>query len=220
MAAERPSPPRDLSLSTLLADAEEVSRATHALCTGLTEDQLLYRPDLESWSIAHCFDHLRITNDLYFWRLRPAIERARARGLGARPAGRGIDGAPSIDRSPARKPSRLGGGEPLRLSWLGRLFFRELHPETTRRHRAQKLFRPDDKPPAASWRHFLAGQATLLALLREAGELPLNRIKVSSPVMPLLRFTLGDALAVLVVHEQRHLRQAQRVRADEYFPTW
>ncbi len=194
MVAEPPHQPADPTLPTLLADAGEVARATEALCTGLTEDQLLYRPDLESWSIAHCFDHLRVVNDLYAWRLRPAIERARGRGR--------------------------TGGEPLRLSWLGRLFFRELHPTTTRRHRAQKVFRPDERPPAASWRHFLAGQPTLLGILREAAELPVNHIRVASPVAPFLRFTLGDALAMLVVHEQRHLGQAQRVRADEHFPTW
>jgi hypothetical protein len=194
MPAQPESKPPDPTLQGLLAAAEEVSRATQSLCAGLTEDQLTYRPELDRWSIAHCFDHLRTVNELYFWRLRPAIERARRRGR--------------------------TGGQPLRLSWLGRKVYGYVLPESPRRIRTQKIFRPADKPPAQSWRHFLAGQATLLSLLREAEELPVNRIRVSSPVSPLLRFTLGDALAMMVVHEQRHLLQAQRVREDPYFPTW
>lgn len=191
--AETGSQPQP-ELLALAADAEEVSRATERLCAALTEDQLLWRTNLESWSIAHCFDHLRTVNDLYSWRIRAAVERARSHGR--------------------------AGGETLRLSWLGGKFVHALEPQSTRPLRTRKVFQPADKPPAASWRHFLAAQPTLLALLREAADLPVNRIHVASPLSPLLRFRLGDALAMLVVHEQRHLQQAQRVRSDVDFPTW
>jgi hypothetical protein len=46
----------------------------------------------------------------------------------------------------------------------------------------------------------------------------LNRIKVRSPITPLVRFNLGDALTLQVVHAQRHLAQARRVREHAEFP--
>src|SRR4029453_12830202 len=45
-----------------------------------------------------------------YQRIRAAVHRAAELAeLGARPAGRGTEGAPSVDRSPARRLSRLAG---------------------------------------------------------------------------------------------------------------
>ena len=192
-----PAPPRrPPDLRSLAADLEEVSRATERLCTGLSDDQLTWRTNLESWSIAHCFEHLRIADALYAWRVRPVIERARARG------------------------KRRGAEEPIAKSWIGRRMISAMRPGSAYRARAPKVFRPEDKPPPKSWRHFLAGQATTAGLLRDAEGLPLNRLHVGSPISRLLRLRLGESLVLVVVHQQRHLLQAQRVREDPHFPDW
>jgi hypothetical protein len=40
-----------------------------------------------------------------------------------------------------------------------------------------------------------------------------RRVRMRSPVAPLLRMNLGDALTVLVVHAERHAGQIERVKA-------
>ena len=124
------------------------------------------------------------------------IERARARGM------------------------RRGAEEPIAKSFIGRRLIAAMRPGSSVRARAPKVFRPEDKPPPKSWRHFLAGQATTAGLLRDAGGLPLNRLHVASPITRLLRLRLGESLVLLVVHQQRHLLQAPRVREDPHFPDW
>jgi hypothetical protein len=41
-----------------------------------------------------------------------------------------------------------------------------------------------------------------------------RRLRMRSPVMPLLRFNLGDAFLMLLVHAERHAGQMERVAAE------
>ena len=61
-------------------------------------------------------------------------------------------------------------------------------------------------------------QRQFLERLRHADGLDLARIRVSSPVAPWWRFSLGAAFAVLAAHERRHLWQARRVAMLPQFP--
>ncbi|HEY0781953.1 MAG TPA: DinB family protein, partial [Thermoanaerobaculia bacterium] len=74
------APLSDPHLAALQAQAETVAPAVAALCDGLSQAQLHWRPAPASWSIAHCLDHLRAANESYFPSLRAAIEKARAAG--------------------------------------------------------------------------------------------------------------------------------------------
>ena len=56
-------------------------------------------------------------------------------------------------------------------------------------------------------------------IVEDASGLDLARVKVRSPVVPLLRFRLGVIIALMAVHERRHLWQAERVLQAEGFPT-
>jgi diaminopimelate decarboxylase/aspartate kinase len=79
-------------------------------------------------------------------------------GLGARPADRGTDSAPSIDQSPARRLSRLGPG---------RLLFT---PSFARREEYQRAFAlgaqvtVDNLHPLAAWPELFAGRELFLRL--------------------------------------------------------
>ena len=52
----------------------------------------------------------------------------------------------------------------------------------------------------------------LVGAVRRAEGLDLARVKVTSPIMPLLRQPLGTWLLFLAAHERRHLWQAWSVR--------
>ena len=51
----------------------------------------------------------------------------------------------------------------------------------------------------------------LQGLVDEAAGFDWRRLHVRSPVVPLLRFNLGDAFLMLVVHAERHAGQMERV---------
>jgi hypothetical protein len=58
---------------------------------------------------------------------------------------------------------------------------------------------------------FLAGIARTRGLFFEVDGYDL-RVGLPSPVTPLIRLNLGDALRIIVVHSHRHLAQAERTR--------
>lgn len=55
-------------------------------------------------------------------------------------------------------------------------------------------------------------------LIRRASDYDVNRIRYRNPFIPLLRFTVGTGLEIIVKHQSRHLLQAEGVRQSAGFP--
>jgi hypothetical protein len=105
--------------------------------------------------------------------------------------------------------------------WFGRWFIRRYiapSPETTRR-RAPRKIRPAPEVDVSVLERFLASNASARAVVRRANGYDVNRIRFRNPFVPLIRFTVGTGLEIVSKHEQRHLLQAERVRAALGFPT-
>ena len=183
----------DPHLSGLLTDLDDLGTRTKQLFAEHTEAQLCWKPEPGVWSMVQCIEHLVITNGLYLPRLQSAVERLR------------------------REERKTRG--PYRPSWFARWFIDQLRPETTRKVKTLQLFRPDEteQDPAVLDR-FLEQQDRLRDLLREADGYDLNGPRFSSPATRLVRFTPGEGLTMLIVHEQRHVRQAERLAGNPSFP--
>lgn len=97
----------------------------------------------------------------------------------------------------------------------GKLFLNALQKPA--KLKAPKKFQPV-KSRDALVALFLKQQETLAALIHQADGLDLRRIKFGSPVSSLLRFSLGDCFAILVTHQERHLKQMQRIKDHSAFP--
>jgi hypothetical protein len=179
----------DPHLADLLARVEGVRKDTERLCGGLSAEQIAWKPAPGRWSILECLDHLAVANDFYLPRARASVDIARAQ--------------------------RLERRKPYEPSWKGRWWIKIVDPDGTARFPAPKLFRPDRQPAPDRWRLFLEQQSTLASILRDADGLDLNEARMTHPLNRFLRFSLGDCLTAVILHEQRHVRQAQRVRADE-----
>ncbi len=181
-------------LQTIANETEKNSEAASQLVAGLSEAQLNWKPDPDKWSIAQCLDHLAVTSkkfDAYF-------AAAVARGREKWPA--------SI--APAYRPSWMGG-------WL----IKQVTPETGRNLPAPKVFRPSESSNIqGALQSFLKQQERFLAFVRETTGIDYNKTRLRSPVTPLMRYSLADAFVVTVVHGQRHLAQARRVRETSGFP--
>jgi hypothetical protein len=152
-----------------------------------------WKPSTEQWSIAQCLDHLTVTANEFEKHFEHALRRARERW--------------PVTNSPRYKPSMLGG-------WLAK----QVSPEAPRKIKAPKIFRPAASNVSATLDKFVSQQARFLDFVRESTGIDYNKTRLRSPVTPLMRYSLADAFVITVLHGQRHLAQARRVREMPEFP--
>jgi len=180
-------------LHTIVSETEKNNAAASQLAGDLNETQLNWKPAPEKWSMAQCFDHLTVSSagfDQYF--------------INAIAARRETQAAAS---APAYRPTLLGG-------WL----IRQLLPESTRKVPAPKVFRPSASDIPGALEKFLEQQKIFLDFVGRTEGIDYNKTRLRSPVTPLMRYSLADAYVLTVVHGQRHIAQARRVRELPNFP--
>jgi len=177
---------RQPALAEWRAELLRQSERARTIAAGLTPAQIVQPPAAGKWSVAHCLEHLATTIGSFC----PYLESAIARGEGSPP--------------PAPPPYRPGR--------FARWFIRMAGPGG-RPVPAPKVYRPPVEPSPRAAELFAEAQSALLALLRRADAIDLNRWKLRSPATPLLRFRVGEAFELLIRHNDRHLDQAERARA-------
>lgn len=181
-------------LNTIASEAANNNAAARAVAGDLTEAQLNWKPAPDQWSVAQCLEHLAVATrgfDPYF---AAALERAKRK--------------PPVVIAPIYKPTKMG-------SWLAR----HVAPESPRKLRAPKRFRPADASAIqGALEMFLDEQQKFIDFVRQCHGIDYNKTRIRSPVTPLVRYSLADAFVITVVHAQRHLAQARRVRELPEFP--
>ena len=176
-------------LAGLLEQVEAVRERARQLVAGLDDRAFNWSPQRGVWSVAQCIMHLNLSAG-------PFLE-AIDRGMELQTPGQG--------------PFRYGPVE--------RWFLRTMEPPVKTRVRTARKFEPPaDLSRDAALSVFLADQDRIVERIRRAQSLHLSRIKVTSPFVPVIRYSLGIALALMVAHERRHLWQAEQLRAHAQFP--
>ena len=181
-------------LNTVVSESERNTETARAVASDLTEVQLNWKPAPEQWSIAQCLEHLAISTNGFDKYFQLALERARTK--------------PSVASPPPYKPSMMGG-------WLAKY----VAPASPRKLPAPKIFRP----PAGSSIDksldlFVGAQTKFIDFVKRCAGIDYNKTRLRSPVTPLMRYSLADAFVITVLHGQRHLAQARRVREMPEFP--
>ncbi len=177
-------------LAGLLEDAQAVGTTVRERFSDLSPEQLAWRPPEGGWGVADCLEHLTITDTKYLDNMDGVLAKHVA-----------TDAPPAFQGGP----------------WAAK-FIGMLAPGAKRKLKAPGKFRADQgEPPSDALPRFLAVQERLEAMLRTLEGYDL-RVKVKSPVSGLIRFRLGDAAHLLVVHDARHVAQAARVLAHDAFP--
>jgi len=186
--------PQNPALDRWKQEAQAIARTFEELWSGASEEQRRWKQNAKSWSIAECIDHLRATNAAYRINLESAIAGAKRKG-----------GRPQKPYAPGRLAHWLHG---------------QLDPERSKRRLpAPGVFRPTmDRSDPEVLHRFLEEQQEVLRLLADAEEIDLNRSKLASPATPLLRLSVGEAFEAIVLHERRHLLQAQNLLKKAGFP--
>lgn len=179
-------------LNTLITSANKIANDAKATFGGLSVSQLNWKPAPERWSVAQCFDHLISTNKGYF---------------------------PVIEEVLAGKKRSFWESMPVLPGLAGRLLIKSLDPSSTRKIKAPKRFQPAQSNIAGSIiDDFVGQQGRIVEKMKATEHLDLEKIVITSPVSAAITYSLIDAYRVIVVHEQRHFEQAQRVTQESVFP--
>jgi hypothetical protein len=110
--------------------------------------------------------------------------------------------------------------EEITLGWLSRWFIRTyIAPNPGgKRARAPNKIEPAKQVEATVLEAFHRSTEAARALVRQASNYDVNRIRYKNPFIPFLRFTVGTGLEIIAKHADRHLLQAETVRHSASFP--
>lgn len=159
----------------------------------LSVAQINWKPSAESWSVGQCFEHLIITNSLYF----PAVQKV-------------IDGA---------HRNNFFSKIPFATDLIAALMKNSLKPEQARKMKTFKIFEPAASDVAATiFDDFDANQQKLIEMIEAVKDRDLRPIKIPEPLHAALNLRLDDAFEILTIHEKRHFLQAERVLQTRGFP--
>lgn len=176
-----------------IEDLERISADVKSVFGTMSGEQLNWKPSAKSWSVGQCFEHLIITNDLYF----PNIEKV-ARG---------------------KHRNNFFSKIPFSTAIIAALMKNTLKPEQSRKMKTFKIFEPAASNISPTiLEEFAANQRKLIALIESVKDLDIDQIKISEPLSALLNLRLSDAFEILVMHEKRHFLQAERVIQTAGFP--
>ena len=187
--AEFASVDLDPELRSYYDEVLKINHAAKDLIRGLSEAQLLWRPEPRVWSIAQCLSHLVASGRTELPSVHRAIAEARAR--------------------------KTAGHGPYSFGLPGWLLIKVMGPQVRLKFKAPKAYLPDvNKAPGDIICEFFLFQQELLDCIRDADGLDLARTKVQVHDYKYIRLSLGQEFELFIVHEQRHILQAQRVKNE------
>jgi hypothetical protein len=179
-------------LSNLTSELEKISSDAKATFGNLSVAQINWKPSESGWSIGQCFEHLIKTNALFF----PELEKIA---------------------SGARKNSFLENYSPLS-SFFGNLLINSLKKDERKFKAPSQAIVPPSEISADIIEHFAAHQAQIVEKIKATQNVDWKKTKITSPFMKLATYSLADGYQVIVEHEKRHVRQAERAMQAEGFP--
>jgi hypothetical protein len=182
-----------LQISNLINELQKISEDTKATFGNLSADQINWKPAPQSWSIGQCFDHIIVTNESEF----PEIEK--------------------VARGEHRNP--FWSKVPFLTDFWGRFVLKAVEPDNTKKTKNPKVFSPSSSDVDANIiDRFVENQQKAIELMKRTKNLDLTKIIISSPVAPFVTYRLSDTYKIVVQHEKRHFKQAERVLQAEGFP--
>ena len=184
---------RNLTLPQVFDEAEAVAGDARTLFGHLNQEQLNWKPDADSWSVAQCLDHLINSNRSY----DPAFDL--------------------ILKGAYRKTfmHRL----PFLPGFFSRILIKAVSPDARRKLKAPGLAQPSSSsidPQIIEL--FVTNQRETLAKMKLLEDRDPAEMIITSPFLSVAVYSLLDAFRLMVAHSRRHFDQAQRVTHAEGFP--
>jgi len=182
-----------ITLPEIFDEAEAITGAARTLFSHLNAQQLNWKPDADSWSVAQCFEHLISTNREFYPVFDLILKGEHRKTL--------------LQRLPYL-PRMFGG-----------MMVKALSPNSRRKFKAPGSAQPSSSSidPQIVGR-FITHQRETLAKMKSLQEYDPAEIIITSPFASALVYSLLDAFRLIVAHERRHFAQAQRVMEADGFP--
>ncbi|MBA2621925.1 MAG: DinB family protein [Acidobacteria bacterium] len=179
-------------VSNLISELETISTDARETFGNLSPAQINWKPSDDGWSVGQCFEHLIKTNALFFSDLKQIA-------------------------SGARQNSFLENYSPLS-SFFGNLVVNSLKKDERKFKAPTKKIVPPSEIDENIIEIFAAHQVELIERIKRTESADWRKTKITSPFMRFITYKLADGFQVVVEHERRHVRQAQRVLQTENFP--
>jgi uncharacterized damage-inducible protein DinB len=179
-------------MNEVISELEKIAENTQAAFGGFSAEQINWRPSAEGWSVGQCFEHLIKTNELFYDELEKIAAGTRRNSFWE-------------NWSPF---SGLGG----------RFLIGSLKKDERKFKAPSQKIVPPSAVDAAIIEKFAAHQAELIEKIKRCEKADWQKTVITSPFAKLMTYRLADGLTVVVEHERRHFRQAERVTKAENFP--
>lgn len=152
----------------------------------LTNEQMNWKPNSSTWSIAQNLDHLIVVNKTYY----PVLA--------------------SLKDKTYRTPFMAKIG--FMVSFLGKTVLKAVQPDRKRKMKTFPIWEPTtSKVSDDILKRFETHQNELKQKIEEAKELVEIGVVISSPANRNIVYKLETAFDIIVSHEQRHLEQAKEI---------
>lgn len=153
---------------------------------GLTTEQLNWKPNPDTWSVAQNIEHLIIINESYY-PILTALHEGKYK-------------TPWI--------GRIG----FIVNLFGKTVFKAVDPARRKKMKTFPIWEPSTgKVPGTILAKFEKHQADLKQRIQASQALPDKHVVIASPANSNVVYRLGTAFDIIVAHEQRHLEQAKEV---------
>jgi len=152
----------------------------------LTGEQLNWKPNSKTWSIAQNLDHLIVVNETYY----PVLASLKT----------GTYKPPFV--------AKIG----FMVSFLGKTVLKAVQPDRKKKMKTFPIWEPTTSNVNGDiLKRFQDHQNELIQKIEGARELVEKRVVISSPANKNIVYKLETAFDIIVSHEQRHLEQAKEI---------
>ena len=170
-------------LNQLKDQTQSIVQTVESKFQPLPETQLNFKPTSDKWSILECFEHLNLYSQYYLTALETAINNA----------------APSQPQD-------------LKYTWIGKKSVAMMHPSNTKKQKTfKKMIPTKSKLTTDVLATFLNDQQRILRMIEKASLLNVSKAVVPVEFFKLLKMNIAETLEFVIVHEQRHLIQAENI---------
>lgn len=169
-----------------ITEIQSISHSFTQAFGSLSSDQLNWKPNTDSWSIAQITDHLITTNETYY----PVIRKLRE----------GNYSTPFHSKIP------------FVTSFFGNFILKSVTPDRRKKIKTFPIWEPGQSHHAADiLQQFATHQTQLATLIEKSDDLLEAGTVISSPANRFIVYSLEKAFEIIVTHEKRHYQQALEV---------
>lgn len=184
-----------MTYETYFSLIDKETRIVDMLLEGITQlnkNQINWRASGNSWSAGECFEHLLRMNEYYI------IHFEKASGSTA-----------NNFNFQSKFKSTLGG----KFVLVG------VKPDQKFKAKTSRKYNPlnSDIDPGIVEK-FLKQHEIIKSLIKKCRGADLNKIRIASPFTKLLKYNIGEAFMIIMLHDQRHILQAKKVIDNPNFP--